>query len=195
METLAHWVVGDFLREVYCDVLSPIHPTPPIYGPGFEMGGNAMDSGLSQTWQMRSVKWAVRDELRKGVCSASRWHCQSLQSMKVCSQWPLSCQKHQQFGMGFTLLLKQRKVKGISDRHCSKAKDCAIEVCIKGIKRLKAGGTSHGDDSFPMNRLQTPVRLKEHKVVCSSRSCNFSDSPDFSCLLSAPKPEGPTGWD
>lgn len=69
--------------------------------------------------------------------------------MKVCSQWPLSCQKHQQFGMSFTLLLKQRKAKGISDRHCSKAKDCAVGVCIKGIKRLKAGGTSHGDDSFP----------------------------------------------
>lgn len=73
--------------------------------------------------------------------------------MKVCSQGPLSCQKHQQ-------LLKQRKATGISDRHCGKAKDYAIGVCIKGIKRLKAGRTSHGDDSFPHESTVNPCEAE-----------------------------------
>lgn len=85
------------------------------------------------------------------------------------------------------------------DRSLWQALQCgqglSSESVPEGSRDWRQMGPVTGMTLFPMNRLQTPVRLKEHRVVCSRRSSNFSDSPNFSCLLSAPKLKGPTGWD
>ena len=170
-------------------------PTPPTYGPGFETGGNVTDSGLRQTWQVRSVSWALRDSWGKAsalqadgtvrVCKVRRhvprghFHVKSTNN----SEWALPyCSRRER---------RRGSLTGTAVR----ARAVLVESVPKGSRDWRQMGPVMGMTLSPMNWLQTPVRLKEHRVICSRSSCNFSDSPNFSCLLSAPKPKGPTGWD
>lgn len=155
----------------------------------FEMDCDAMDSGLSQTWEMGSVTghkllWTSWEK-----ASASQeadttivWKGKVWRHVPT-GHFHAKNTKNSEWALPYCLAEKGYRNLW-PHRHCSKGMDCAIGVRIKGIKRLKENGISDREDSFHHeSTLNTCEANWAQSCLIIIEVQYFSDTLYFSCLL------------